>query len=199
MSSHIHTYLNLMHEVKRRHLSLNAAYEEPRRLVFKAAVIDHCYLQIRKILELISFSILSANQHALEAMQHGKNRDYNAEKILRSIERKFGSVYPKPIQQVMDPRPGVRADFVDLEDGYLTRAEFSSLYGECGDVVHGRNPFRKPIDLDYYWARVPEWSDKIRCLLNSHVATIVKDPHLYLVQMAAADDRPTVSTFARKE
>lgn len=199
MADHIQTYLDLMHEAKRRHLSLNTAYDEPHRLMFKAVVIDHCYLQIRKVLELVAFSVLSANQHALTALQHGKSRDYHAEKVLRSIERKFGTVYPRPIHQHMDPRPGVRADFSDLTEGFLTRAEFATLYDECGNVLHGRNPFRKPLDLDYYWPRIPDWSMKIRHLLNSHVATIVNDPHLYLVQMGAGDERPTVSTFARKD
>lgn len=198
MANHINTYLDLMHEVKRRHLSLNKVYDEPHRVMFKAIVVDHCYLQIRKILELIAFSVLSANQHALIAIQQGRSRDYHADKVLRSIERKFGAVYPRPIHQHMEPRPGVRADFVDLTDGFLTRGEFTALYDECGNVLHGRNPFRKPLDLDYYWPRIREWSAKIRNLLNSHLATIVNDPHMYLVQMAAGDERPTVSTFARQ-
>ena len=197
MTTHINTYLDLMHEVKRRHLSLQTAFNEPYRLMFQAVVIDHCYLQIRKMLELIAFSTLSANQHALSAVQHGKTRDYHAEKVLRSIERKFGQVYPRPIHQRMDPRPGVRADFADLTEGFLTRAEFAALYDECGNVLHGRNPFRKPLDLDYYWPRIPEWSGKIRALLDSHIATIVNDPHMHLIQMGAGDARPTVSTFAR--
>lgn len=200
MSDHINTYLDLMHEAKRRHLSLNAAFDEPHRLTFKAVVIDHCYLQLRKMLELIAFSTLSANQHALTSLQHGKSRDYHADKVLRSIERKFGSVYPRPIHQRMDPQPGIRAEFIEVpEDTFLTRAEFPKLYDECGNVLHSRNPFRKPLDLDYYWPRIPEWSAKIRNLLNNHIATIVNDPHMYLVQMAAADERPTVSTFTRKD
>ena len=199
MSAHIDTYLDLMHEVKRRHLSLQTAFNEPHRLTFKAVVVDHCYLQLRKILELIAFSVLSANQHALAALQQGKTRDYHAEKVLRSIERKFGAVYPRPIYQHMDPRPGVRADFIDLTEGFLTRAEFAALYDECGNVLHGRNPFRKPLDLDYYWPRIPDWSGKIRALLNSHVATIVNDPHMHLIQMGAGDERPTVWTFARQD
>jgi hypothetical protein len=197
MTAHIDTYLDLMHEVKRRHLSLQNAFNEPHRLTFKAVVVDHCYLQLRNILELIAFSVLSANQHALTALQQGKTRDYHAEKVLRSIERKFGAVYPRPIYQHMDSRPGVRADFIDLTEGFLTRAEFAALYDECGNVLHGRNPFRKPLNLDYYWPRIPEWSGKIRTLLNSHIATIVNDPYMHLIQMGAGDDRPSVWTFAR--
>jgi hypothetical protein len=193
------TYVQLMHEVKRRDFSLNRAYDEPDRLVFRALVIDHCYLQFRKILELIAFSILSANQHSLEAIQRGKSRDYHAEKILRSIERKFGSVYPRPIVQIMDPAPGVRARFEDIVEGHLTREDFRLLYSECGDVLHGRSPFRKPLDLDFFWPRIAMWATKITRLLNNHIATIVRDPNLYLVQMnGSVELQPTITTFGPK-
>jgi len=194
-TAHIATYADLMHEVKRRHASLKIAFNEPHRLLYKATIIDHCYLQLRKILELIAFSVLSANHHALSSLQHSTPKEYHAEKVLRAIERKFGQVYPRPIIQEMDPSLGVRANFVDKVGGYLTRDEFAELYSECGNVLHGRNPFRKPLDLDRYWEAVPVWSGKVRELLNSHIATIVNDPNLYLVQMALDDERPTITTF----
>ena len=194
-TAHIETYANLMHEVKRRHASLNIAFNEPHRLLYKATIIDHCYLQLRKMLELVAFGMLSANQHALSSLQHSTPKEYHAEKVLRAIERKFGQVYPKPIIQKMDPSPGIRANFVEKAAGYLTRTDFTELYNECGNVLHGRNPFRKPLDLDYYWEAIPVWSGKVRELLDSHIATIVNDPNLYLVQMAADDERPTITTF----
>jgi hypothetical protein len=193
---HIETYVHLMHEVKRRHKSIESAYAEPDRLIYKAVTIDHCYTQLRKILELIAFSVLSANQHALTSLQHSTPKEYHAEKVLRAIERKFGKVYPTPVIQEMDPAPGIRANFRNKTIGFLTREEFSKLYAECGNVLHGRNPFRKPLDLDYYWLNIPSWSSKVRELLDSHIATIVNDPNLYLVQMSQADKMPTITTFS---
>ena len=197
MTEHLTTYLELMHEIKRRHISADLAYDEPHRLMFKATTIDFCYTNFRKILELVAFSVLSSNQTALRNSNRAPSRDYHAEKVLKFIEKKFGPVYPIPITQVMDPRPGVKADFVNIAEGYLTRSEFAKLYSECGDVLHSRNPFRKPLDLDFYWPRVPYWSERIRALLNSHIATIVDDPNLHLIQMGAGTDEPPyANTFA---
>ncbi|WP_026363436.1 MULTISPECIES: hypothetical protein [unclassified Agrobacterium] len=198
-ADHIALYTQLMHEIKRRHFSVVSSVAEPHRLFFKATIVDHCYLQFRKILELIAFSVLSANQAVLSEIHGSISRDYHAEKILRAVEKRFGKVYPRPIVQLLNPSPGVKAKFENIETGYLTRSDFSVLYAQCGDVLHGRNPFRKPMDFDGAYEKIDQWSKKITVLLNSHIATIVDDPNLYLIQMNGDIDRaPTCTVFGRK-
>ncbi|WP_157626480.1 hypothetical protein [Rhizobium leguminosarum] len=198
-NDYMNLYIRLMHEIKRRHFSVTTSFNEPHRLVFKAAVVDHCYLQFRKILELVAFSVLSANQQVLRELHGSVSRDYHAEKILRAVEKRFGPVYPRPINQVMDPAPGVRARFEDIEQGFLTRSDFSILYAQCGDVLHGRSPFRKPMDFDDAHSKIGVWFGKIERLLNNHIATIVADPNLYLIQMNGDIDlSPTFTVFGRR-
>jgi len=89
--------------------------------MFKASVIDFCYLQFRKILELIAFSTLSANIHQLEALQHGQIKEYNANKVLKAIEKKFGNVYPRPLDKDTWNEQKGMIQHNEKKHGYLTR------------------------------------------------------------------------------
>ncbi|SNB78420.1 hypothetical protein SAMN05661103_4404 [Agrobacterium sp. 719_389] len=55
------------------------------------------------------------------------------------------------------------------------------------------------MDFDGAYEKIDQWSKKITVLLNSHIATIVDDPNLYLIQMNGDIDRaPTCTVFGRK-
>jgi len=185
------TYISLMHEIKRRHYTINAVALSPDKLMYKAVVIDHCYLQFRKILELIAFATLSAAPKELP----NPASEYHAVKVLRLIERRHGNVYPRPVDQIRLDEESHRFDEVT---DHLTRDEFEQLYNFCGDVLHTRNPFRKPKSLDAAWEGIPKWVHKIRRLLQAHIPTIVGDPHMYLVQMGKEEAAaPTITKWAK--
>lgn len=176
------------------------AHEQPQRLVFEAVSVEFCYLQFRRILEAIAFCVVVANQRAIQGVGHSRNKDYHAEKLMRWMEAKFGKAYPDPIVQNMDPEPGIRAYLAEFEGDYLTRTDFAELYARSGDVLHGKNPFRKPFDYDPYAKAIPKWRAKLRHLLHTHTLRTIDDGYIFLVQMNTNDveTAPSVSLFQRK-
>ncbi|UYH55989.1 hypothetical protein N6L26_05385 [Qipengyuania sp. SS22] len=192
---HLRHYLDMMYEIKRRDHVIVTVMQQPQRLVFLPTKVDTCYLQFRKILELIAFSVLVANHENLKGLKRAGEREYHADKVLRRIEKVHGKAYPEPVEQV-EHESGI-PEFVTKKDGYLTRSDFRTLYGTSGNILHATNPFRSEVDLEKYEADISGWIAKIRLLLSRHVARLVGDEHLYLVQMAGPDlhDRPTLTVF----
>ena len=71
----------------------------------------------------------------------------------------------------------------NLRPDYLTKADFETLYDECGAIMHSRNPYGQPIDYVQYQNQLLGWQTKIMNLLNSHQINLVNRPGFYLIHM----------------
>ena len=79
-------------------------------------------LQVRKILELVALSSLVANSKLYTKTYEDFARHYNAELILRDLERINSDFYPRPVTQSKSEQPGVDHHLVlldELDDTYL--------------------------------------------------------------------------------
>lgn len=142
--------------------------------------IEAAMLSLRKVLELIAYSSLVANEVAMAAAVKDIGEMWRARKILERIEQVNRDFFPIPVEVshmeggelVVVPKPGQTA---------LERSEFPFLYDVCGEFIHVQNPFSTDGFPDL--RRSPkEWIQRIRALLEVHQVTLIGD-EIGVVQM----------------
>ena len=193
-------YASQMDEIKLRANVISFMENGEGHALYLPTTVESIYLQLRKILELISMASLVANKEALEKVRPREKfgHAWHAEKLLKKIERINPDFYPHPIIETPSPTPKAKAEWKDRKGGFLSRSEFVHLYGLCGGLLHARNPFGKKIDYKDLKSAIPIWSMKIRNLLNCHTIRLVNDENLYLVHMKEErDDKVHTYTFQR--
>ena len=190
-------YCNLMDEIKRRTAVITAFGSGGAAALYKATTIESVSLQFRKILELIALGSLVANKNEFSKVYADFAKCWNAQYLLKDIERVNPNFYPRPIVESPTSQPGVKMEWQDKKDGFLTKTEFLKLYEKCGAIMHAGNPYGSQIDYGYYERNVQGWLDKIIGLLNSHTIRLVNDPNLYLLHMKEdGDDKVHHYVFA---
>ena len=85
------------------------------------------FLQLRKTLELIAFSSLSANKTAYSAVHKKFASHWRAKAMLDALEKVNPDYYPLPLDAPQEVAPG-KKHFPRLTDGYMTKEDFISLY-----------------------------------------------------------------------
>ena len=173
-------YLNLMQEVKNRiHSILDICIYHKRTTSFNQTNTEFCYLQLRKVLELIAFGSIVMNKDEV-AKQDAKFRQrYNAKYILNDIKQIHPNFFPVPL-----PSWREKLDFMQgLTEDSLTEDEFVELYEHCGGILHARNPYRAEIDYNKEYQNVITYVAKIVNLLNVHLINLYECPDVYMITM----------------
>jgi hypothetical protein len=181
--SDIQKYCNLMEEVKRRMLVINAFGNRLTTTPFGATNIESVYLQLRKILELIALGSLVTNKVEFSKAYSEFSKYWNAQYLLQDLERVNSEFYPQPIIEKPGTKPEVAADWEPKTSGFLTKEDFLKLYEKCGKIMHAGNPYGTQIDYSYFEKSIQDWLNKITGLLSSHYIKLVNDPNIYLVHM----------------
>lgn len=141
-------YFNQMVEVKRRLTAidriLGAKSGKPRTLS-EDTDNELIWLQIRKIIELVTYSAIASDLErysALRAMTNGKvEDDQHAKKILNRLSGLNPKFMPLPQGTMVVQPDGVR-HFEGLDEAQqATLARFSDLFDEASDHLHAANPF----------------------------------------------------------
>jgi len=186
----------MMAEIKTRHRLVKVVGEGHVLAFPQAARVEFVYVQFRKILELIAMGSLLANSKALAQVQSKIQRYWNAKDLLKDIQAINPDFYPRPIVQKPSQRPGVKMDWLDRSDDYLTKDRFVTLYDKFGGILHARNPFAREQDYSRLEKTAPNWYLWIQNLLNAHTIRLVGDPNIWLMQMGSDSKPPTYTLFA---
>ena len=183
-------------EIKRRHAAAIALFTNDTQTLYEATTIESACLQFRKILELIAFSSLIANQKSY-SKQHAKfATHWNANTLLRDLERVNPKFYPQPVIQIPSPHPMIPRKIENKLDGYLTKTQFVKVYEKCGGIMHANNPYGTKTNFEYYIENMPKWAKLIEGLLNAHVVKLLgDDKRFYLFQMNKDDEMPSYNAF----
>ena len=199
MTPDVKAYTAVMQEIKRRTSLARALHARELTVHHKATHVESMVLQIRMILELIALGALAAHRSLFEEQQKKFASHWEPLRILRDLEKLNPSFYPQPVVEKTSSIPGVVNDLEDLRSGFLTRDELIEIHGRCGNVLHARNPYGKPLDYALYERAVPNWLNQIIALLNCHkIHMHGDDSRFYLVHMhEARDDSVRMYTFAR--
>lgn len=184
----IHMYADVMREIKRRTEVAHYFMRGPGNALYYPTTLESICLQIRKILELIAMASLVANKRECEKIHSNFQRHWNAELLLKDLERANPDFYPRPILEKPSSRPGVKSDFEDVVHGVLTKREFIKAYRKCGALLHADNPLGTKSNYNYYEKALPEWLDQIVKLLDSHSVKLKGHGGFWLIHMKEARD-----------
>ncbi|MDP3515794.1 MAG: hypothetical protein Q8S94_01390 [Pseudohongiella sp.] len=188
-------YRALLIEIKRRTSVADAFISQKINALYEATTVESACLQVRKILELIAFGSLIANKKVFKAQHEKFSKYWNAETMIRDMERINPNFYPKPILQKPSNKLGIKMEWLERPNDYLTKDKFVKVYKKCGAVLHAENPYGSKINYDYYGENLIKWRNEIVNLLDAHSIRLLDDTNLYLFQMGSNDKNPSYTPF----
>lgn len=185
------SYTYFMYEIKSRTnvvlRSLHAYNSGTSLTGYRQSDIELCFLQLRKILELMMFASLVA--HATNGQKLQKNlaeKEWNAQKILDFLSRVNTDFFPQAIQR--DENDSSPAPQMIPVEGALTRDEFGKLYNRvCGKYLHASRDLTSLHDHQSLFDEVSIWITKLRRLLDSRWI-VVSDEIAFAVLMSTKPD-----------
>ncbi|EAQ97961.1 hypothetical protein [Congregibacter litoralis] len=190
-------YVACMNEIKLRYKIANSFNTGERNAIYDVPTMEVMILQFRMIFELIALSSLSAHAKIFEDYQVKFQKKWRVTDIFGDLEKLNKNFYPRPIREVPSARENIKNDLIDISDGYLTKEELVSAHGQCGGVLHARNPFGRQIDPATFRSKLDDWSSKVITLLNTHVVTLLDDEFMYLIQFNAIDQPVRTYVFGK--
>ncbi len=170
-------YCNCMEEVKLRVAIVLAVVEGGLTVGREDFDIELACIQLRKTLELVAFASLTANKERYAEVHADFESHWNAKRLLANLEKIHPHFYPKPVQFDRQDEKGIK-HFGDVADGYLAREEFVTLYQNCSEVLHARNPFRSDPKVVNFGRSIREWASRIQMLLAVHVMQLAGTENL---------------------
>jgi hypothetical protein len=183
-------YANVMQEIKGRIEIIRLFLSGQIHAIHKPITTESIGLQFRKVFELISFASLTANKQQYSEAYNDFAKHWEAAKLLKNLDYINSDFYPHPVVQTPPTIPGTKFNFDDREHDYLTRDDLVEAHGRCGALLHGANPYAKPIDYEFYEKQFPLWLDKTMNLLNTHVIRLEGEDEFHLCFMQVpADDK----------
>lgn len=195
----IRQYAEVMAEIKRRSRVIDHFMSGRGAVIYKPTTIETIGLQFRKIFELIAFSSLAANKKLYEQAYANFSRHWEAAKLIANLRRLNPAFYPVPVLITDSNVPGIKSNFTNRTEGFLTPEQLIEYHGRCGTLLHAANPFGRDIDYDSYHKRFTEWHELIITLLNAHKIQLPDDPSgFWLLQMGDfSTDRVSYDFFAQ--
>lgn len=184
----INLYCDVMEEIKRRTSVIDFFLSGKGHALYEPTTVESISLQIRKILELIAMASLVANKKEYEKVYSHFANAWNAEYLLKDLNRINRDFYPKPVIEQPSDDPRIKCRLADREDDYLTKAEFIKVYKKCGAIMHASNPVGRRINYEYYKQAIPNWRQRIKNLLNTHQIRLVNQKGFYLIHMKEDQD-----------
>lgn len=195
MNSNLEKYLELLSEIKGRIIVIEKLQFNGKKRINDVHVEFAC-LQIRKILESIAFGSLISNMELYSKEYDKFSKFWNAELMLKDMERINKNFYPKPLLQVNSEIEGVIHDLIHVDEiNYLNSKLFIKIYKKCGIILHTQNPYGTIIDYEYYRKNILVWLEKIKMLMNCHEMQLVGDENLYLFQIGSKEQAPFCTEF----
>lgn len=148
-------------------------------------LIESAALQFRKVLELIAFGSLVANERVYKATHADFAKEWSAKKLLVKLEKLNANFYPIPVKQIQPDKPGMPPRHERVTQGYLTKKTFIDAYQQCSELIHTTNPYSKksPFDPKVYSTIFFEWLSQIILLLNLHELHLYDDPGMAVCSM----------------
>ena len=196
-SNAVRLYCELMEEIKRR-AEVIQSVTRGQINVPQIVGLELSYLQLRMICELIALSCLTVHGDVPATKAKRLTKAYNADQIVKNLERLHPAFYPSPGRQIHDPN-GKVVEVVKVLEPHLNKSELQLLYGECGDFLHRGNieQILKGRKMPEF-ARIELWVTKITTLLNHHQIQLVdKSRQLWVIMHASSDGKVHASEMLR--
>ncbi len=195
-------YARRMQDIVRR----TAAIDQIKNVGAEVALIvvtEVVYLQLRHTLELLATALLAVNEQAIAQLGQPGVRSWHALHILEAIAKVNDDFYPVPTMNGPRDERGV-IQIVHKRGDFLTQEKFITLYKQCGEVLHTRNPFARKStvrfeskeDCERYLRAADRWRNRIVRLLTHHRFKVKGDETLYIAHTVGPERTFHVTKFA---
>jgi hypothetical protein len=170
MNEEIQKYIRCMEEIKLRDQVIESHLTDERFTGQPMTNIEFICLQFRKIGELIMLSALCAHKTEYQKIHSSIEKEWDASKIRRTLERIHPDFYPVPFNRVVNLETGETKN-QRVTNSFLSKVECISLVGRCGGILHAFNPYNDDKvfkEIESVEGNFQEWKSKIRTLLKTH-------------------------------
>ncbi|UUZ67286.1 hypothetical protein LP414_22665 [Polaromonas sp. P1(28)-13] len=137
--------------------------------------IESAMLSMRKVLELIAYASLVANEQIMTNAINDLGKLQYAKKFLPRVQEQNPEFFPVPVALTKVNGVIVASHDKSLDD-YFQLADFEPLYEACGHYMHVPNPFAEMPAPDLK-AHPKEWIQRIWNLLETHRIVLVGGEH----------------------
>lgn len=144
-------------------------------------------LLLRKSLEHMAFASLIAQRDAYTSAYSDFATHWSAKRLLTKLEQVHPDFYPRPVA-FPTVYPGAVQHLLDVQEGFLTKEDFVTLYDVCSNVVHTRNPFHPGPWVIETHRPLSEWINRLKRLLDVHYIRLAGAPGVWVVQMVQPVD-----------
>ena len=152
--------------------------------------IECICLQFRMVFESIALSSLCAHRARYEQIKKMFSKEWDANKIIKTIESFNPNFYPVPIVQILDASGKSILGAEKKRDGFMTRNEYQKAFNRCHDFLHEQNPYDwKEPNVTELRTMFTEWKSKIISLLDCHIIQFETDRLFWVVMKAASDGK----------
>lgn len=182
----IQPYIDVMNEIKRR-VDVIKGCLDGRVMLAGPPKVESAALQLRMVIELVALASLVANRELFEQQSLRFNKHWHPDKIIKDLEKLNSNFYPKPVSTSDPDNKGIRTH-VPMTTGFLTKEELVEVHGQCGNLLHARNPYKSPLNYNQETTQLIDWADKVVTLLNTHEIRLLGEEHFYLVTMTGPND-----------
>ncbi|RYY01350.1 MAG: hypothetical protein EOO53_18935 [Gammaproteobacteria bacterium] len=165
----VQVYIKHLEEIKAR-LSYVSGYSKSNKDRF---VIEAHALQIRKIIELIAFSLVSIHRAIYKKYRENRGGDYtkdwNGREILNNVlninpNMFFRSLHKKYIGQ----QDGSKQIEMREESEYYSLKQLAKLYDRCGGILHVENPWNNSNKINSFHYELPSIVKKLQVTFLDH-------------------------------
>ncbi|WBB29143.1 hypothetical protein [Parvimonas micra] len=175
-------YRECLYEIKRRVEVIDDHIKGITTESYIIIEVETLCLQFRKILENIALLSLVANKDLYAENNRKFARHYHAKRIIRELERINPDFYPVPTKRIINENG--MYEWINIDNGYLTKEDFVNIYEICGGMLHAKNPFSSEKPVREIQKSFLDWLMKITILLNEHHIKLVGGDVLFVGQMA---------------
>ena len=194
------TYQQVMDEVVRRLNTITTAGLANFWGLGDRTAEEFCCFHLRMVCELVAIGCLVAHGDAIEPLYNRFKPMYQADAILKALERLHPQFYPIAGQIQQPTHVNGTINIEDLESGFLTKQELIKLYAKCGDVLHIGSFDRWKLN----WKRQPnirqcnEWHKKFQALLGNHRISLIRKDYELWTSLNAINGRASSAIMKKK-
>jgi hypothetical protein len=167
-------YINCMEEIRDRVNLVQCVGNGQTTTGRQVFDVELVFLQLRKILELIAYASLTANQEKYAAAHAQFSKHWKAKLMLQELEKINPDFYPMPVGLPQLQPNGVK-EYHAVLDNFLTKDDFALLYDRTSGFLHVNNPFGTQAGKRNIKYSVKDWVSRIQTLLRLHIMHLVDD------------------------
>ena len=146
-------YRLLMVDAKLRIVSAKKVLNRSVPMLDHSALdVEYCYLQVRRVIEDVTFGAMIREETRYRDLRQGENannprgntdpsKDWQAPEILKRLVTLSPHALPIPHKDAVELAPGVL--HLDRETVNVNHARLIDIYKRCGSFLHGSNPLRE--------------------------------------------------------